>query len=65
MTEPIKFAVYVIAVEDTEEDLQRVLDSTGVQSWNTVARAVTSERADAVVDALAEYNLDVEALLGE
>lgn len=56
--------VIALTIESSNEALDAVLGSAvGLTNWVIVARDVEPERADDIVDALAEYNLDVDALL--
>ncbi len=58
--------VIALSVDSTEEALEEVLAagrSVGLTNWVLVARDLEQARADDIVDALAEYNLDVDELL--
>jgi hypothetical protein len=57
-----KYAVYIVAVLDTDAELRALLSGTYVHGWNTVASDIDAEEADRIVDALGSYNFDPKTM---
>jgi hypothetical protein len=64
MTDETRYAVYVIAVEDTQKAFEHLVMNTnaGIVSWSIAAHDKTETTALEIVDNLAEFNFDPIAL---